>query len=582
MTTQTPEEVLFGDPPSDAYKPKKSELRDLLDEIIADRLGTPFVSLVLGQSNARGVAEATSGDKTASPYVNLWNSSSSGTTYTQGTQFNVAAFGTAPLNVGSSPWSNNLGFHAAKAIYERTRRVQYQIQVALGSHATEAFISDADLSANSWTRPVDNADLNTAMHTALTTALPLVPGAPTRLDAVFIHQGEAKDEDQVEVFAMKWGVVLQDLKDAGYIDEMTVIVMGELAAVQNNTYGKRHLNALRRIQIDWPRVKIARSTGLPSHTSGNVHFSGESLAKFGRRYADAAFSEQAPYFPEAIGGDLTVDGGLAWASTTGGDFTGSFDLAARPMRPVNNVPSIVDDPDLGWCYEQQANAQLILPSRHIYRVPEGGVFRVTYEIKVIDNPGTADCRCTVYEWDVDRAYMGSNGFAPPGGISPVDYADGRVIVSGTFGRAGSGADFEFSSTAMWFCPAFFAGGGGDDAAFRFNILAFRFESPPADEAEGPEVTIASGAISISRGSHPVDTEANASSDDLDTISVDGIPNGKRLTIYPADGARTIVAKDGTGNLLLAGDFTMDNKNDVLTLIKRGTDWVEVSRADVGG
>ena len=135
---------------------------------------------------------------------------------------------------------------------------------------------------------------------------------------------------------------------------------------------------------------------------------------------------------------------------------------------------------------------------------------------------------------------------------------------------------------MWFCPAFFAGGGGDDAAFRFNILAFRFESPPADEAEGPEVTIASGAISISRGSHPVDTEANASSDDLDTISVDGIPNGKRLTIYPADGARTIVAKDGTGNLLLAGDFTMDNKNDVLTLIKRGTDWVEVSRADVGG
>lgn len=96
-----------------------------------------------------------------------------------------------------------------------------------------------------------------------------------------------------------------------------------------------------------------------------------------------------------------------------------------------------------------------------------------------------------------------------------------------------------------------------------------------------ELTIATGAITATGTYHTVDTEGNAASDDLDTIS--GGTDGRILIIRPASTARTVVAKDATGNLQLAGDFTMDNDRDMLTLIYDGTlsAWIEVSRSDNG-
>ena len=91
-----------------------------------------------------------------------------------------------------------------------------------------------------------------------------------------------------------------------------------------------------------------------------------------------------------------------------------------------------------------------------------------------------------------------------------------------------------------------------------------------------ELTIATGAITATKSYHSVDTEADASSDDLDTIN--GAASGRMLVIEANNSARSVVAKDGTGNLLLAGDFTMDHADDKLTLCGEGTDWVEISRS----
>jgi hypothetical protein len=52
-----------------------------------------------------------------------------------------------------------------------------------------------------------------------------------------------------------------------------------------------------------------------------------------------------------------------------------------------------------------------------------------------------------------------------------------------------------------------------------------------------------------------------------------------LIIVAANSARTVVAKDGTGNLRLNGDFSLDHQNDTLTLIHNGSNWLEVSRSD---
>lgn len=94
-----------------------------------------------------------------------------------------------------------------------------------------------------------------------------------------------------------------------------------------------------------------------------------------------------------------------------------------------------------------------------------------------------------------------------------------------------------------------------------------------------ELTIASGAVTATRSSHTIDNESDAASDDLDTIS--GGTTGDMLILQAENTARTVVLKDGTGNLKLAGDFSLDNTEDRIMLIKDGSNWVEISRSDNG-
>jgi len=96
-----------------------------------------------------------------------------------------------------------------------------------------------------------------------------------------------------------------------------------------------------------------------------------------------------------------------------------------------------------------------------------------------------------------------------------------------------------------------------------------------------ELTISDGAVTATQSYHSIDTENDDASDDLYTINGGTAPD--ILIIRPASSDRTIVVKDstnGTGNLRLAGDFTMDSERDHLMLIKFGGDWIELSRSNV--
>ena len=94
-----------------------------------------------------------------------------------------------------------------------------------------------------------------------------------------------------------------------------------------------------------------------------------------------------------------------------------------------------------------------------------------------------------------------------------------------------------------------------------------------------ELTIATGVITAIADWHSVDTEADAATDDLATIN--GGYEGRTLTLFASDSTRDVVVKDGTGNITLAGDFTMNNVQDTITLLFRGTSWYEISRSDNG-
>lgn len=95
---------------------------------------------------------------------------------------------------------------------------------------------------------------------------------------------------------------------------------------------------------------------------------------------------------------------------------------------------------------------------------------------------------------------------------------------------------------------------------------------------GTTKTIASGVITVDRGYHRVDTEGAAATDDLDTIN--GGSDGQFLVLASVSNARDVVCKDNTGNMQLAGDMTLANSQDTLTLFYNTalSKWVELSRS----
>jgi len=100
-------------------------------------------------------------------------------------------------------------------------------------------------------------------------------------------------------------------------------------------------------------------------------------------------------------------------------------------------------------------------------------------------------------------------------------------------------------------------------------------------ANNDEVVISSGVITINSSSISVDTEGSAASDDLDTIN--GGLVGQTLILRASNNSRTVVVKDGAGNIELAGDFSLTQIRDCIFLLciaVSGTyHWIEVSRSD---
>lgn len=103
-----------------------------------------------------------------------------------------------------------------------------------------------------------------------------------------------------------------------------------------------------------------------------------------------------------------------------------------------------------------------------------------------------------------------------------------------------------------------------------------------DVAQAKESTIASGVITPAAGSYfTIDTESDAASDNLDTILATNFKPGDIVIVQANNTARTVVLKDGTGNLKLSGDFSLDNTEDTAQLLLIGTNWVQVATSNNG-
>lgn len=100
--------------------------------------------------------------------------------------------------------------------------------------------------------------------------------------------------------------------------------------------------------------------------------------------------------------------------------------------------------------------------------------------------------------------------------------------------------------------------------------------------DGSTLTISSGEVTISSTYHTIDTESAAATDNLDYIYGPSF-NGQLLMLRAANSARTVVLKDGTGNLKLAGDMSLDNAEDTITLLYDLNNdlWYEITRSNNG-
>lgn len=92
-------------------------------------------------------------------------------------------------------------------------------------------------------------------------------------------------------------------------------------------------------------------------------------------------------------------------------------------------------------------------------------------------------------------------------------------------------------------------------------------------------TLVAGVITANQTLLKVATEGGAASDDLDTIN--GGVEGQSVYLRANDSTKTVVVKDGTGNIVLAGGlaFSLDHADDMIQLMHDGTNWLEVSRSD---
>lgn len=90
-----------------------------------------------------------------------------------------------------------------------------------------------------------------------------------------------------------------------------------------------------------------------------------------------------------------------------------------------------------------------------------------------------------------------------------------------------------------------------------------------------EVTISGGSILVSRSNHSVDTEGNAATDDMDTIT--GGFDGDILYLRVENALRVVTVKHGTGNVRLSSgtDYVLDTTDKTLALKFNGVYWTDV-------
>lgn len=211
----------------------------------------------------------------------------------------------------------------------------------------------------------------------------------------------------------------------------------------------------------------------------------------------------------------------------------------------------------------------------------------TGAITAVNSMHTVDTEANAASDDLDTVSGGVDGdviFLFPENIARV-----VTVKNGTGNIAVAGGDYAMNAAtrfiilvlkgSTWYglpaqlAPSLLTGNLDFDGYNTVDLGLLNFD-------DAAELTIATGAITITQSYHDVDTEADAASDDLDTIS--GGTAGDLLILKAENTARSVVVKHSTGNIELFNgqDCTLDDTEKTLLLRFDGTNWCEVARSHV--
>jgi hypothetical protein len=108
-----------------------------------------------------------------------------------------------------------------------------------------------------------------------------------------------------------------------------------------------------------------------------------------------------------------------------------------------------------------------------------------------------------------------------------------------------------------------------NGGFNLGTVSNKFAEIRGEDVYAQAVLISTAALTtIDTGDAPCDgygwlriaTEGGAASDDLDTLS--GLTTGQYVMIQIQNAGKSVVVKNGTGNIVCGADFTMDDVNDI--------------------
>lgn len=220
--------------------------------------------------------------------------------------------------------------------------------------------------------------------------------------------------------------------------------------------------------------------------------------------------------------------------------------------PFTDTVAVINDILNG----EQAFDQILFEDATVLTIASGSVTTTQTVHTIAAQSGTAD--------DLDTVVADNGKFlfirADTGDTITVKHGTGNISIIG-----GNDIALTGNTALMLFCldDEWSVIGGGGAALSILNL------------GDTSELTIASGAITFTQSHHTVDTQADAASDDLDTIN--GGSNGDVLVIHAENDSRTVTVKHATGNIELNGgiDFELDNTAKGLLLVYQDGVWTGI-------